>query len=98
MNKDDKAFIREALGELKNELRGEIRSVKTELRGEIQSVKTELGGRIDELTKQVEENTVEIRHTGVLIERLEDKIDLVAENTLGLNRRVTVLEQHAGIL
>ncbi|MBI5412620.1 hypothetical protein HZA43_05655 [Candidatus Peregrinibacteria bacterium] len=50
--------------------------------------------KIDELRTELKD---EIHQQGILLEHLNDKIDLVAENTVGANRRIAVLEEHAGI-
>ena len=36
----------------------------------------------------------DVRQNGVMIEHLQDIITSVAENTLGLNRRLNVVENH----
>lgn len=47
-------------------------------------------GKFDNLRLEL---GTEIRHNGVMIERLQDLIQSVAENTTGLNRRLTHVEE-----
>ena len=49
-----------------------------------------LAEKIDGVEIRLEEK---IRHNGVMIERLQDLIQSVAENTLGIDRRLTHVEK-----
>lgn len=66
-------------------------------KAELTALRIGLEDQIGTLKKQVEINTLEIRHTGVILEQMDTKIDLIAENTMGLNRRITVLEERVGV-
>ena len=55
---------------------------------------TGLFKRMEEKIEGVESRLGEkIRHNGVMIERLQDLIQSVAENTLGIDRRLTHVEK-----
>ena len=78
LNKDDKKFIVDLVT-------SQINNLDKKLSAKIDGVKTGLEGRMDGLETQ-------IRHNGVLIEKMQDDIDFLVEGHETLNARLTRVE------
>ncbi|MBI5412480.1 hypothetical protein HZA43_04940 [Candidatus Peregrinibacteria bacterium] len=86
MNQEDKRFIIQAITQSEKRLNAKIDGLETRVDG--------LDAKIDELRIELKD---EIHQQGILLEHLNDKIDIVAENTVGVNSRIAVLEERVGI-
>jgi hypothetical protein len=71
-------IVMEATEVVEGRLRGDIGAVEGRLRGDIEAVEGRLRGDIEEVK----------RHTGVLVEHLEQKIELLAEGHESLHHKI----------
>jgi len=91
--------LQRGIAETRTVLRGEITGVRDELRGEITGVRDELQGEItgvrDELRGEIVGLRDENHQTRILVEKLNDKIDLVAEGVQNTNERLDRLMEES---
>ena len=102
MRKDDKEFLIGLIRPLGQRLGG-LEKRFDGVEGEIRGLNSRMGGlenrfdglekRFDGLEIRFDGLTTEFRYQGVMLEHIQDLISAVAENTVGLDRRLTRVEK-----
>ena len=96
LNKDDKKFIADLVTGQISGLDNKINGLEQKLTAKIDGVEQKLTAKIDGLDKKIDgvdsRLSTEIRHNGVLIEKMQGDIDFLVEGHQTLNGRLTRIE------